>query len=80
MFATWIQIAELILLPLGLGAGFVAGRASRHDEHVAFPANETITHPGLAPEYPAHPVLFMNTSYPAVGWPSKRPPFYGPQQ
>lgn len=37
MFATWIQIAEFVLLPLGLGLGYLAGRTCRHDERASFP-------------------------------------------
>ncbi|MFC3452454.1 hypothetical protein [Amycolatopsis speibonae] len=51
MFANWIQIAELALLPLGLAIGFAAGRTSREDERTSFGGGRTITHPGLVSEY-----------------------------
>ncbi|WP_409492052.1 hypothetical protein [Amycolatopsis sp. cmx-11-12] len=51
MFANWVQIAELVLLPVGLGIGYAAGRTSRQDEHTSFDGEITITHPGLVQEY-----------------------------
>ncbi len=51
MFANWIQIAELVLLPLGLGVGYGAGRVCRRDERASFEGGDTISHPGLVPEY-----------------------------
>ncbi|WP_414942449.1 hypothetical protein [Amycolatopsis sp. cmx-11-51] len=51
MFANWVQIAELVLLPVGLGIGFAAGRTCRQDERTSFDGELTITHPGLVQEY-----------------------------
>ncbi|OXM46046.1 hypothetical protein [Amycolatopsis alba] len=51
MFANWIQIAELALLPVGLAIGYAAGRICRHDERASFGGGVAITHPGLVSEY-----------------------------
>ncbi|MFD6073410.1 MULTISPECIES: hypothetical protein [Amycolatopsis] len=51
MFANWIQIAELALLPLGLGIGYAAGRTCHREERASFHEEVTITHPGLVAEY-----------------------------
>ncbi|GAA4538301.1 hypothetical protein [Amycolatopsis samaneae] len=74
MFAMWVQIAELLLLPLGLGAGYLAGRVSGHDERASLRADTTGAHPGLAPEYPSYPEFPLNLSYPAAptGWRARR--------
>ncbi len=78
MFAAWIQIAELALLPLGLGVGYVAGRVSRREEQVACRPENTITHPGLAPEYPAR--HGHTAPYPPTTWDSSRVPGHGPMR
>lgn len=73
MFATWVQIAELLLLPLGAGAGYLAGRVVRgRDERASSRAHDTVTHPGLAPEYPWYPEFPLNMSYPALSARSRR--------
>jgi len=51
MFANWIQIAELALLPLGLVVGYAGGRICRRGERTSFGGGVTITHPGLVSEY-----------------------------
>ncbi|GAB3745097.1 hypothetical protein GCM10027598_80960 [Amycolatopsis oliviviridis] len=51
MFANWIQIAELALLPLGLGIGYAAGKTCGQEERASFGGEVTITHPGLVAEY-----------------------------
>ncbi|MEV7549427.1 hypothetical protein AB0N89_07370 [Amycolatopsis sp. NPDC089917] len=52
MFANWIQIAELALLPLGLAIGYAAGRTCGQDERASFQGGGvTITRPGLVSEY-----------------------------
>lgn len=51
MFANWIQIAELALLPLGLAIGYGAGRVCRRDESVSFGGGGSIGQRGSAPEY-----------------------------
>ncbi len=58
MFANWIQIAELALLPLGLAIGFGAGRVSRRDERASFGGGVATGHRGLAPEL-SHDAFFV---------------------
>ncbi|MBB5850011.1 hypothetical protein ACFQ05_22675 [Amycolatopsis umgeniensis] len=59
MFANWVQIAELALLPLGLGIGYGAGRICRRDERASFGGGGVIRHPGLAPEYLDRDAFFV---------------------
>jgi hypothetical protein len=74
MFANWVQVAEFILLPLGLGIGYTAGRICRREERASFRPDDTVTHPGVAQEYPAHAPFLMNTSTRTSTWPSHRIP------
>ncbi|GAB2767449.1 hypothetical protein JOM49_008411 [Amycolatopsis magusensis] len=62
MFAHWIQIAELFLLPLGLWLGYSAGRICRRDERASFHSDTPVTHPDLSPERPAHAPFLEQSS------------------
>ncbi|ALG13934.1 hypothetical protein [Kibdelosporangium phytohabitans] len=69
MFAVWMQIVVFVLLPLGLAAGYAAGRVSRRNRRESAHTNDFITHPGLAPEYPSYPAVRLKTSYPgSISW------------